>query len=169
MLRVFRLSLLLTHSCTLLICRKTIQLWLKQEIIHYPMAHQQELESLPSFVQGGTDLVSHWKQMFHRRIIQHNLRVVSVYYQRLSGTRLAQLLQLSGERLETELADMVSAGDVYAKMDRPKDIVRFCQKPSPEETLSGFASDLDRLLHLVETTTHLIHKENMTSSTTTLS
>lgn len=131
------------------------------------MAHQATLESLPAFVhddhEDGGVLTQHWKETFHRRIVQHNIRVVSKYYQRIHGTRLAQLLQLDGSQLESELASMVSNGDVYAKIDRPQDIVRFCAPKSPEATLSEWSSDLDKLLHLVETTTHLIHKENMTS------
>jgi 26S proteasome regulatory subunit N5 len=58
---------------------------------------------------------------------------------------------------------MVSSGAVYAKIDRPKDIIRFLQPKSPEIILTEYAYDIDKLLHLVETTTHLIHKENMTS------
>jgi 26S proteasome regulatory subunit N5 len=54
---------------------------------------------------------------------------------------------------------MVSNGTVYAKIDRPADIIRFEQKKSSEAVLTGWADNIDKLLHLVETTTHLIHKE----------
>jgi 26S proteasome regulatory subunit N5 len=134
---------------------------LKKEIINYPMPQQAEIEALPSFLEGG-DLAKHWHDTFHRRIIQHNIRVVSIYYKRIHGARLAQLLQLEPVRLESEIASMVSDGSVYAKIDRPKDIVRFSVSKAPEAILSDWGSDIDKLLHLVETTTHLIHKENMT-------
>lgn len=58
---------------------------------------------------------------------------------------------------------MVSDGSVYAKIDRPKDIIRFAAAKNPEAILSDWASDIDKLLHLVETTTHLINKEHMKS------
>ena len=141
--------------------RTTIQLLLKKEIINYPMPHQQELESLPAFQEAG--LAQHWHEVFHRRIIQHNIRTASLYYKRIHGARLAQLLQLPADRLEMEIAAMVSDGTVYAKIDRPADIVRFEKPKSPEAILSDWAGDIDKLLHLVETTTHLIHKEQMTS------
>lgn len=57
---------------------------------------------------------------------------------------------------------MVSDGSVYAKMDRPADTVRFFAKQTPEAILTDWAADIDKLLHLVETTTHLINKEKMT-------
>ena len=128
------------------------------------MAHQAELEGLPVFLEGGDDLAKHWHEIFHRRVIQHNIRVASVYYQRIHGARLAQLLQLDPTVLEKEIASMVSDGSVYAKIDRPKDIVRFSRPQSAEAVLTDWAADIDKLLHLVETTTHLIHKENQTTA-----
>jgi len=140
----------------------TIKLFLKKEIISYPMATQVEIEGIPALLEGGQDLVQFWHESFHRRIIQHNVRMASLYYRRIHGARLAQLLGLEPERLEKEISSMVSEGTVYAKIDRPKDIIRFFEPKSPESVLSEWASDIDKLLHMVETTTHLISKENMT-------
>jgi len=144
-------------------CHTMIKLLLKKEIIVYPTPNQSELEGLSAFKEGGEELVEYWHETFHRRVIQHNIRVASVYYRRIHGARLAQLLGLEHERLEQEIASMVSDGSVYAKIDRPKDIVRFCASKNPEAVLSEWASDIDKLLHLVETTTHLINREHMTS------
>lgn len=88
--------------------------------------------------------------------------MASLYYKRIHGARLAQLLGLSADRLEQEIASMVSDGSVYAKIDRPKDIVRFSATKTPEAVLSDWAADIGKLLDLVEKTTHLIQKENMT-------
>lgn len=149
-----------SHALHPFIRSATIQLFLKKEIINAPLPHQAELESWPAFSEG--DLSDHWKETFHRRIIQHNVRVVSGYYKRIQGQRLAELLGLSLDRLEQEISSMVSDGSVYAKIDRPKNIIRFSQPTNPESVLSDWAADIDKLLGLVETTTHLIHKENMT-------
>lgn len=140
----------------------TVQLLLKKEIIAYPMANQEELESLPAFCEGGEDLTQSWHESFHRRIIQHNVRVASLYYKQIRGARLSQLLGLDTNRLEKEISIMVSDGAVYAKIDRPKDIIRFAAPKGAEAVLSDWAADIDKLLHLVETTTHLINKEKMT-------
>ena len=150
-----------THTRYLLLHRATVNLFLKTEIIHYPTPQQQELESCSVLTEG--DLGAHWKEVFFRRIIQHNVRVASVYYKRIHGARLAQLLQLERSQLEQEIAGMVSDGSIYAKIDRPADIVRFCPPSNPEAILSDWAGDIDELLHLVDSTTHLIHKEYMTS------
>ena len=142
--------------------QSVIQILLKKEIINYPLVNQNELETLPSFVEGGADLAMFWSESLNRRIIQHNIRITCIYYKRIHGARLAQLLSLDVTRLEKEIATMVSDGSVYAKIDRPKDIVRFSAPKNPEAVLTEWASDIDKLLHLVETTTHLINKENMT-------
>ena len=144
----------------LIASQATISLLLQKEIIAYPLQHQAALESLAVFQKN--DLAEYWKETLQRRIVQHNIRVVSKYYKRIHGERLAQLLGLSRDRLEREISTMVSAGDLYAKIDRPADIIRFAQNQSPEAILSDWASDIDKLLGLVEKTTHLIQKENMT-------
>jgi 26S proteasome regulatory subunit N5 len=146
-------------------CHKTITLLLTKEIITHPLPHQQELESFDGFTtceEGDEDLISHWKSTFRTRIIQHNVRIASLYYHRIHGVRLASLLGLTTDELEMEIASMVSNGDVYAKIDRPRDIIRFKQERNPETVLSDWANDISSLLHLVETTSHLIQKENMT-------
>jgi len=150
---------------------ETIQSFLKKEIIHYPLPHQTALESLPAFNMEDdntippspfeSSLASHWHTTFHTRIIQHNLRISSVYYRRIHLSRLAQLLSLSRDDLEKHISQMVSAGSLYAKIDRPKDIVRFKKERKEEEILSDWAADIKSLLNLVEKTTYLIHKENM--------
>lgn len=142
--------------------RMTIKLLLKKEIIRYPTPHLSELENLPAFTKD--DLKDHWHDIFFRRVVQHNIRVASLYYKRIHGKRLAQLLDLDVSILAEEIAGMVSSGSVYAKMDRPRDIVRFSKPQNPEAILTEWAADIDQLLHLVETTTHLIHKENMTAA-----
>ena len=139
----------------------TIKLFLKKEIIRYPMANQAEMEAISTFLEGGQDLAQFWHESFHRRIIQHNVRVASLYYRRIHGARLAQLLGLDPARLEKEISSMVSDGSVYAKIDRPEDIIRFSEPKSPEAVLSDWSADIDKLLHMVETTTHLINKEKM--------
>ena len=143
-------------------CQKTLQQLLKKEIIAYPLPHQEEMEGINAFALGGEDLALIWKETFRTRIIQHNIRVASGYYQKIRGTRLAQLIGLDGKELEKEISNMVSNGEVYAKIDRPSDIVRFKQEKGAEAILSDWAADINTLLNLVDTTSHLISKEKMT-------
>jgi 26S proteasome regulatory subunit N5 len=142
----------------------TVQLLLKKEIIHSPLPHQAEMEQLPLVMED--DLGAHWHETWVRRVIQHNIRVASLYYTRIHGARLAALLQLSPADLESELASMVSDGAVVAKIHRPRDIIAFGPPPSARVLLHDWSKQIDELLQLVDTTTHWIHKEQMTTAST---
>ena len=72
-----------------------------------------------------------------------------------------ELLGLRPKELQSEVADMVSNGEVYAKINRPNDIILVQKKKNPEAALSNWASDISSLLHLIETTSNSIQKENM--------
>ena len=162
-------------------CKEMLKAYLKEEIIHYPTPYQRELEMIPAILYSGDDdddntitnnnnnnntssLRNHWHETFHTRIIQHNLRIVSLYYRQIHTSRLAQLLSLDIPTTEKHVSQMVSNGTLYAKMDRPSDIVRFVKKRSEEEILSDWAGDIKGLLNLVEETTYLIQKEKMVQS-----
>lgn len=159
-------------------CRDTVKAFLKNEIMHYPLPHQAALESIPAFSAASlsADLVadasqqrdeslrSHWHATFHTRIVQHNLRVTATYYRRIHLSRLSQILSLTSAETESHISHMVSSGNLYAKIDRPKDIVRFSKKRCEEEVLSDWAGDIKQLLGLVEETSYLVQKENMVQS-----
>jgi len=167
-------------------CKEMLKAYLKEEIIHYPTPYQRELEMIPAILYSGDDdddddttttpsssssssnstssLKNHWHETFHTRIIQHNLRIISLYYRQIHISRLAQLLSLDIPTTEKHVSQMVSNGTLYAKMDRPSDIVRFVKKRSEEEILSDWAGDIKGLLNLVEETTYLIQKEKMVQS-----
>ncbi len=50
---------------------------------------------------------------------EHNILVVAKYYSRIRMERLAMLLDLPAADSEKHLSDMVVAGHVTAKIDRP--------------------------------------------------
>ncbi|XP_045819982.1 26S proteasome non-ATPase regulatory subunit 12 homolog A-like isoform X4 [Trifolium pratense] len=96
-----------------------------------------------------------------QRIIEHNILVVSKYYARITLKRLAQLLCLSQEEAEKHLSDMVVTKALVAKIDRPMGIVWFQTSKDSNDILNSWASNLEKLLDLVEKSCHQIHKETM--------
>jgi hypothetical protein len=50
---------------------------------------------------------------------------------------------------------------LYLRIDRPAGIVTFARPQTAEAVLSGWSSSIASLLHLTETTCHLINRENM--------
>ena len=61
----------------------------------------------------------------HKRVIQHNIRVIGTYYQNIRMPRLAQLLELTEEEAEKHVCDMVVAGSLWCRIDRLKGVATF--------------------------------------------
>lgn len=134
------------------------------EIIPSPFAGQDKIESHPSlvkFIPTGIDIKDFFVKELRDRVVQHNLRVVAKYYKRIRTSRLCELLRLSPEVLENHLSEVSSGYDLYLKIDRPAGIVNFTEKKMPEEVLSEWSSDISKLLNIMESTCHLINRENM--------
>jgi len=149
------------HLETLPMFKELVRLFTTQEIFHYNElkdALKTELATFPDFDAKEVELML---TTFHDRVTEHNLGVVSAYYQRITLERLSSLLELELAKMETQLCEMVTAKQIYARIDRPSGIVTFQAPKSPNELLNDWAGDIGSLLTMLEGTCHLIHKENM--------
>jgi hypothetical protein len=68
---------------------------------------------------------------------------------------------LDAPTTEAVTSELVSNKSIYARIDRPSGIVVFGKPRPAADVLSEWSRDLETVLTLVETTTHLIHKEYM--------
>lgn len=102
---------------------------------------------------------------FHKRIVQHNMRIIAAYYTRITAARFSSLLQLPVDSAELYLSEMVSSGQLYVRIDRPKGEYVFRREEAAGVGGAGEIAELtgniEQLLKLVETTNHLINKEMM--------
>jgi len=142
--------------------KNIITLFLTPEVMnlsHVENSYKEELARLPPFADKE-EATSLWKDL-SLRIIEHNLRVIAQYYNRIRTTRLSQLLCLDINETERHLSRLVVSGSVFAKIDRPHGIISFKKAEQPSDTLNTWNSDIENLLGLLENTCHLIHRENM--------
>merc|ERR1712150_162951 len=137
-------------------CRDMIKLFTKKEIIRNSITYYESFETLDAILKGGKESCEHWKKIYHVRIIQYNIRVASLYYRRIHGNKLAKLLGVKHHDLESVITDMIRNKEVYAKIDRPKDIINFSHSSYSDNALSNWVSNISSLLNLVDKTTHLI-------------
>lgn len=100
-------------------------------------------------------------QVLRDRLIEHNIRVIAQYYTRATLVRLTELLDLGADEVEKFISKAVVDGTIYARIDRPAGLVVFGKPRDAEDQLNGWASDVSKLLGLVEKTTHLIAKEEI--------
>eukprot|EP00761_Pharyngomonas_kirbyi_P011864 gb/GECH01011890.1/.p1 GENE.gb/GECH01011890.1/~~gb/GECH01011890.1/.p1 ORF type:complete len:441 (+),score=105.15 gb/GECH01011890.1/:1-1323(+) len=101
-----------------------------------------------------------WEHL-HRRAIEHNLRTVAKFYDRISIERLNKLLDLSSEKTEQFISDMVTSNTVWAKIDRLDGIVNFSAPSKNSDVLNSWSSSVSDVLDLVEKSCHLINREQM--------
>ncbi|CAE6470744.1 unnamed protein product [Rhizoctonia solani] len=90
-----------------------------------------------------------WEDL-HMRVIEHNIRVVSVYYTRITLDRLTGLLDLPLAQTEETLCKLVVDGSVWARIDRPKGIINFRKPRTADDVLNAWSADVSKMMGLVE-------------------
>lgn len=101
-----------------------------------------------------------WEDL-RRRVIEHNVRVVSRYYTRITLDRLTTLLDLSAQETESYISELVTNKTIYARIDRPAGVVSFERKRDANEVLNEWSGNMKALLGLLDRIDHLITKEEM--------
>lgn len=98
---------------------------------------------------------------FRKRVIEHNVRVIAKYYTRIHFGRLTTLLDLPADETEKYIADLVVSKTIYARIDRPAQVVSFQKTRSADAVLNEWSGNMKSLLGLLERIDHLITKEEM--------
>lgn len=136
-----------------------VQSFQTQKLIAWPLPCADELKNHEIFKdpEHGASRFA----VLRRRVIQHNIRVISQYYVRISTKRAEKLLALSPKEFETELSELVVNKSIHARIDRPGGVIRFGEEPKAEDKMNGWCLAIDKVLDLVKETGHLIQKEKM--------
>lgn len=100
-------------------------------------------------------------ECLQKELIHHNLKVVEMYYSRITMERLATLNNVTVDVIETEVSEMVCNKLLRAKIDRIVGIVDFRRQMQPHDTMNEWSTDIKALLNLVEETCHLINREHV--------
>ncbi|KAJ3369449.1 26S proteasome non-ATPase regulatory subunit 12 [Kappamyces sp. JEL0680] len=129
--------------------------WAKIEEVYGPT-----LKATSIFSQSTEDGKKRFEDL-HKRVIEHNLRVISKYYRRISMKKLTVLLDLSPQATEDFLSGLVVKKTIYARLDRLSGIVTFDARKDANAVLNEWSGTVHSLLDLIVKTTHLITKEEM--------
>ncbi|CCF56399.1 hypothetical protein KAFR_0B01010 [Kazachstania africana CBS 2517] len=138
-----------------------VKLFTTKELMRWPIV-KKTYE--PIFITDGLvfskEHPEHWETL-QKRVIEHNLRVISEYYSRITLARLNELLDLNENETETYISNLVNQGVIYAKVNRPAKIVNFEKPKNSSELLNEWSHNIDELLEHIETIGHLITKEEI--------
>jgi len=98
-------------------------------------------------------------KIFRKQLIQHNIRIIEKYYDRVTVERIAQLVGVDQETAESELCEMINNKLVFAKINRLDALIDFRKKKNENEILNDWRFDIHKILDLVDQTSNLITRE----------
>lgn len=101
------------------------------------------------------------QRLFRKYLIQHNLSVYQKFFSQISMRRISNMISVNIPEIEDEICDMVVNKFIYAKINRINETVNFKPKQDYSDKLNDLNFDLNKMLEKMETTCHLIHKENL--------
>lgn len=131
------------------------------ELMRWPRIEEiygVHLRKTPVFAKGD-EKAEHRYAALKNRVIEHNIRVISTYYSKITVPRLQQLLDLSPTETESQLSALVSNKSVYARIDRPAQVVTFQRARKSEEVLKGWSADVGQLIGGIEKIRQMVMKE----------
>lgn len=141
--------------------QKLVKLFLTKELAQWPLAMEADIKAHVAFqdtpYEGGK---ARW-DMLRKQIVQHNIKVISEYYDKIHTARFCELIGVDDKVAEKELSEMVSSKFVQAKIDRPGGTITFGAKQTYTDRLNDWSNSIGQLLDHVETVCHLIQKEQM--------
>lgn len=142
--------------------QKFIKSFITKELMRWPIIKQVYNEELQKsqYFNSSKSNEKHWEDL-RSRVIEHNLRVISAYYTKITLSRLNQLLDLTESETEQFIISLVNQGVIFAKINRPAKIVSFAKPKDSNELLNEWSNNVDELLSQIETIGHLITKEEM--------
>jgi 26S proteasome regulatory subunit N5 len=92
-------------------------------------------------------------------VAQRNIISLSYYYSRITLERLADLLALTVEEVEKNVADMAIRKFVYAKIDGLEGTVNFTNSIGWKKVFELWLENIDRSMDLMERACISIQKE----------
>lgn len=145
-----------------------IKMFIADELMRWPKVDEiygKALKSTWVFDIKTAEGKTRWDDL-RKRVIEHNIRVVSKYYTRIRTSRLTALLDLTERETEEFLSRLVTQGTIYARINRPERIVSFAKPKDSNEVLNEWSNNISSLLNHIETIGHLITKDEMMSGIT---
>ncbi|XP_013143060.1 PREDICTED: 26S proteasome non-ATPase regulatory subunit 12 [Papilio polytes] len=141
--------------------KQLLGLFINPEIIRWNTlcsTYEKMLRKTPYFNSSEEKGQERWNDL-KNRVVEHNIRIMSMYYTRISLQRMSALLGLGATETEDALSQLVVSAVVKAKIDRPAGVVHFSLNMDSSDRLNEWSHNLNTLMQLVNKTTHLINKE----------
>jgi len=135
-----------------------VKIRLSDDIIRVTNEFLAEFSNMKIFFNDPHNMNS---MLFRKYLIQHNLGIFQKYFSQVKLQRISEMIAIDVNEVEQELADMCINKHIYAKINRINLTANFKPKQDAADKLNDMNSDLSKMLEVIETTCHLIDKENL--------
>ena len=98
-------------------------------------------------------------KLFRKYWIQHDLLIFEKFFAKMNMGKIATMIVVTIDEVESEISDMVINGYIYAKINRIERTVNFRKKTDHHDILNELSYDMGKMLKGIENTCHLINKE----------
>jgi 26S proteasome regulatory subunit N5 len=141
---------------------RIVKLRLSDEIVQITSTFLEDFLRYPIFAQDVENPNAERQfKLFRKFWVQHDLIIFQKYFSQIRLQRIGDMIGCGIPEVESELADMVINGYIYAKINRIASTVNFRKRQNPGDKLDDLNHDLSKMLEKLENTCHLIHKENL--------
>ncbi|KAJ3126450.1 26S proteasome non-ATPase regulatory subunit 12 [Nowakowskiella sp. JEL0407] len=153
-----------TNLSKLPLYKEFVKCFITSELMRWPKIEEIYGEGLKSTFVFDVKTEAGVKRLkeLHKRVIEHNIRVVAKYYTKITLKRLTQLLDLPMKETEEFLSNLVISKTIYARIDRPAGIVSFVARKESKEVMNEWAQNINQLLELIVKTLLEILSETKT-------
>lgn len=103
-------------------------------------------------------------KVFNLKIIEHNIRVISTYYENIRIDRLIELLNIDSKsgNVEGVIMEMINNNQITAKINRPLGIINFVPYGNDNKNIiTQWTDNLELLLNHIDVIDNLIDKEKI--------
>lgn len=142
-------------------CKKIIRRFTTFELIHWPYDSKLQKFIIKFVFTIRFSKRQNLNSIFEFRIVQHNIRIISLYYTQISTKRLAELLRLNSNLMEKFVSEMVITKNIYASIDRLTGNISFKERENVEQTIDQWIEEIDKIIHILEAASCKIQKEMM--------
>ena len=141
--------------------KKLVDSFLSKNLISLIDMKEMTVQGKYSF--QGVKVEDH-ADVFTLRTIEHNIRVISSYYENIKIARLIELLDIDtkNRNVESIIMDMINNHQITAKINRPLGIINFVPFANDNKNIiTQWTDNLELLLNHIDVIDNLIDKEKI--------
>ena len=99
-----------------------------------------------------------YHQLLVNSLIKKNLYWIEEYYTRVSFSSLSRKLQVDQHLIEEQLTEMVFMDRIYARIDRPSQVIRFTKPSNNSMRMDSWIEQVNRTVELIDLVTERVER-----------